>query len=365
MSKRLSVLHGPANVGNQPWVLSRHERSSGADSELVVNYNTWLNYPVDRCLSPLAKKSARNVFKRLWFGASSPFRYDVFHYYFGRSFLCWDDFGPPNWLWFKDLHLARALGKKVFMTLQGCDARISQLSASRNETTMCAEGHCQARAACAATLDAQRKRLIADVLPAVNRVFILNPELVHYVPNATFLPYSNVEVDQFEPSYPTTDGPIKIVHAPSDPLIKGTRFIAEAINNLSKRFNIQYIEIKGVPHAEAMKLYRSADLVIDQVLAGWYGGFAVEAMAMGKPVACYIRDADLACLPEAMRRELPIVRVNVKSLEDDLEQALLQRQAWPEWGQRARSFVMRWHNPRKIAGAMMRAYQDQTSAFVL
>ena len=61
------------------------------------------------------------------------------------------------------------------------------------------------------------------------------------------------------------------------------------------------------PHAEAMKLYAQADLVIDQLLAGWYGGFAVETMAMGKPVVCYIRAEDLQFVPPAMVAELPLI----------------------------------------------------------
>ena len=54
----MRVLHGPVNVGNQPWVLSRYERLLGAQSDVVVNYSTWLGYQVDRCLSEYAEISA-------------------------------------------------------------------------------------------------------------------------------------------------------------------------------------------------------------------------------------------------------------------------------------------------------------------
>src|SRR5687767_1244624 len=103
----LRVLHGPVNVGNQPWVLSRHERRLGVRSELVVNYSTWFGYPADKCLSPLAKRTLWNTARRFLFGITSPWRYDILHYYFGRSFLCWDDYSAPNRLWFADLKLAK------------------------------------------------------------------------------------------------------------------------------------------------------------------------------------------------------------------------------------------------------------------
>ena len=113
------------------------------------------------------------------------------------------------------------------------------------------------------------------------------------------------------------------------------------------------------------RLYHRADLVIDQVLTGWYGGFAVEAMAMGKPVACYIRDADLGYIPEAMRAELPFIRLTPETIEADIAAALARRAEWPQWGQQARAFVLRWHHPRRLAAAMIRAYQDPLARFHL
>jgi glycosyltransferase involved in cell wall biosynthesis len=361
----MRVLHGPVNVGNQPWVLSRYERLLGVKSDLVVNYSTWLGYQADRCLSDYAKRSVRAIMARLAFGLSAPWRYQVLHYYFGRSFLCWDDYSSPMPWWFSDLKLAKRLGRKVFMTLQGCDVRLSHLSATRNAFTPCHVGHCQAVPSCRMTLDAQRQRLINDILPQVDRVFVLNPELAHYVPGAVFLPYASVDVEAIAPVWPKPHGPVVILHAPSDEGIKGSRLIIEAVERLRQRIPLEFIVVKGIPHAEAMQLYGKADLVIDQILAGWYGGFAVEAMAMGKPVACYIREADLRHVPEAMRAELPLVRLTPATLDTDLAALLTRRAEWPQWGRQARAFVLRWHHPRRLAAAMVRAYQDPGSRFHL
>ncbi|MEO7728986.1 MAG: hypothetical protein ABIS45_17170 [Burkholderiales bacterium] len=360
----LNVLHGPVNVGNQPWVLSRHERACGVHSDLIVNFNTWLGYAFDRCLSAPGK-SPLGAVKRLLFGLSAPFRYDVLHYYFGLSFLCWNDYGGRNPLWFADLKLAKQLGRKVFMTLQGCDARISSRSADHNAVTPCALGECDSATACRAQIDLQRQYLINEILPLVDRVFVLNPELARYVPDAVFMPYASVDIDAFEPAWPTTTGPAVIVHAPSDPSIKGSRYIIDAVERLKRRFAIEFIQVKGMPHAEAVKTYRGADLVIDQVLAGWYGGFAVEAMAMGKPVACYIRREDLAFVPPEMAAALPLLNIAPATLEEDLAGILRQRERWPEWGRRSRDYVVRWHHPRRIAQAMVAAYRHPQSVFDL
>src|SRR5262245_35891641 len=165
MTKRLRVVHGPVNVGNQPYVLSRHERALGADSTLVVNYRTWVDYRTDRSHGDYGVRTPRTVARRLVFGVSAPFRYDVLHFYFGRSFLSWDDFGGPNWLWFRDLRLAKRLGKRVVMTLQGCDVRISRRSAELFPVTPCHFGHCSAAPTCREVIDDQREHLVRSILP--------------------------------------------------------------------------------------------------------------------------------------------------------------------------------------------------------
>jgi glycosyltransferase involved in cell wall biosynthesis len=361
----MRVLHGPVNVGNQPWVLSRHERGLGVDSDLVVNYSTWFGYPADRCLSSPGKRTPSQVARRLLFGMSSPFRYDVLHYYFGRSFLCWEDYGGPKWFWFADLKLAKRLGRKVFLTLQGCDARLSADSARRNRHTPCHLGRCEAALSCRSVLDAQRRFMIEHIAPRVDRVFVLNPELAQFVPGSVFLPYCSVDVEAFEPVWPRTDGPAVILHAPSDQSIKGSHLVIAAVERLKKRYPIEFILVKGVPYQDALKLYRRADLIVDQLYTGWYGGFAVEAMALGKPVGCYLRDEDLSVLPAAMRAELPLVRLDPDAVEADLETALRHRQLWPLWGRRSRQFVLRWHHPPTLAAAMIAAYRDPVSTFNL
>ena len=302
LNRRLRVLHGPTNVGNQPYVLSRNERRLGVASQLVVNYDTWLKYPADRVLSDLGNRSRRNVARRGWFAATAPFRADVFHMYFGRSFSCWDDWGEPNRWWFREIALAKRLGRVTVMTLQGCDVRQSDISSERNAVTMCHVGHCAAAEVCRSTLDDRRRAFARDHLPMFDRVLVLNPELAHFVPRADFFPYGNVEIREFTPTPPAVEGPVRIVHAPSDEAIKGSKYIYEAIDALREQFDIEFTVVKGLPHAEAIRLYAQADLVIDQVLAGWYGGFAVEAMAMGKPVAAFVRETDLRRRPSGDAR---------------------------------------------------------------
>jgi glycosyltransferase involved in cell wall biosynthesis len=369
----MKILHGPVNVGNQPWALSRAERRLGIASDLVVRSGTWLNYPADRTLSRDGSGFFEIAARSVLFGLGVPWKYDVLHFYFGQTFL------SPGRSYFRnrlcerifnyfstiDLRLAKLLGRKRFMTLQGCDARLAGEGNLRNDWTMCATGRCSLYQTCIEVLDARRRYMIGRVLPFFDRVFYLNPELGHVVPEGQFLPYANVEIEKFDVKLPTTEGRPRIVHAPSNGGIKGTSIILSALEQLRSRYEFDLILVEKQTHIEALALYRSADIAIDQVLAGWYGGFAVEMMAMGKPVACYIREQDMKFVPPAMRDDMPILKVDPGRLVDDLATILDRRAEWQNVGKRSRRYVERWHNPDRIAQAMLDAYRSTDSAFVL
>lgn len=376
----MKILHGPVNVGNQPWVLSRAERRLGASSDLIVRNQTWLNYPADRALSPASARFAEIAMRSMAFGLKDQWHYDVLHFYFGQTFLSpgfpLSKYRLPlsknaklsnflNYLTTRDLQVARLLGKKLFMTLQGCDVRLAEEGNRRNEWTMCAPGHCKMYQWCVDALDNRRRFLIEHLLPLFDRVFYLNPEHGHMVPDGTFLPYTSAELDQFQLHLPASHGRPRIVHAPTDTGIKGTPMILEALKQLQSRYDFELILVENKPHDEALQLYRSASFAIDQVLGGWYGGFAVEMMAMGKPVACYMRDMDLKFIPKAMRRELPIINIRPAHLVEDIAAILDQRSEWEARGRESRKFVERWHNPDLIAKAMLEAYARPDSRFEL
>jgi glycosyltransferase involved in cell wall biosynthesis len=192
----------------------------------------------------------------------------------------------------------------------------------------------------------------------------VNPDLLRFVPGSEFVPYASVDpqIVTPEPSEPRR-GPIRIVHAPTNREIKGTEHVLAAVERLRGRHDVELRLVEGLPHAEAMQLYRDADLVIDQLRIGWYGGFAVEAMAMGKPVVCHIADEDLELVPEAMRRALPIVRATPESLPDVLDDLLRHEELLPDIGRLSREYVEAWHDPLEIARRMLAVYADPNRRF--
>lgn len=111
-------------------------------------------------------------------------------------------------------------------------------------------------------------------------------------------------------------------------------------------------------HQEARALYAQADLVIDQLLAGWYGAFAVECMSMGKPVIAYLREEDFSCLPAEMATSLPLINANPDTIEQVLREWLTTKKSeLPERGRVSRRFVEQWHDPKKTALRLKRDYE--------
>jgi glycosyltransferase involved in cell wall biosynthesis len=110
-------------------------------------------------------------------------------------------------------------------------------------------------------------------------------------------------------------------------------------------------------------MYAGATVLVDQLLCGWYGGVAVEAMALGIPVVAYLNEKHLQEIPSAMRAEIPIVSATPETVGDVLAK-LLQNRGWRrELSERGKSYVLRWHHPVKIARRMLEIYQDPTVMF--
>ena len=150
-----------------------------------------------------------------------------------------------------------------------------------------------------------------------------------------------------------------ILHAPSHRGVKGTNYILDVTSRLKREgVALELRLVEGVSYIEARHIYESADLLIDQLLCGWYGGLAVELMALGKPVICYIRQGDLKFIPEQMREDFPIINATPTTIYEVLKEWLtVRRHELPEVGRRSRAYVERWHDPLKIAAKLKSEYE--------
>ena len=110
-----------------------------------------------------------------------------------------------------------------------------------------------------------------------------------------------------------------------------------------------------LPNQEALDIYRTADVIFDQCLIGFHGYFALEAMALGKPVMCYIRKPEEYLLhPD----ECPIINTHVDTLKDDLRRLVSSRHELELIGQRGRLYVEQHFSREAFAGRLHETYLD-------
>ena len=151
---------------------------------------------------------------------------------------------------------------------------------------------------------------------------------------------------------------MRVAHAPSKRAVKGTESVIAAVEALRSRgAPIELDLIEGVPNREARKRYAGADVIVDQLRIGWYGMFAIESMALAKPVVVHLDEEAAAETEEAFGLELPLVRADEAGLEDVLVGLLEVRDSLPELGRRSREYVERVHAHTAVARQVLEIYE--------
>lgn len=344
----IRVLHCPDVVGGHAPQLARAERSLGAASVSVALRPSPYGYQPDETLGASGDHRAKRALRRLALLVRALHRFDVVHFNFGSSIL------PA----LRDLPLLRAARKGIFFTYQGDDARQGDYCRKHFEIHF---AHEVDSAYYPAGSDAQKRKAVATAARYADGLYALNPDLLYVLPRrAGFLPYASVDLGDWRPvSGHASSGLLKVVHAPSHRGAKGTHYLVDAVNRLkAEGVAIELILVENVSRDVAREQYAGADVVIDQLLAGWYGGLAVEAMALGKPVVAYIRDGDLKFIPEAMRSAIPVINANPRTIYEVLNSLATKDRGWlAEAGMRGRSYVEAWHDPLKIAASVIADYR--------
>jgi len=374
----MRVLHTPTATGGNAPGIAAAERAAGIASECVVFAETPMEYPGKMVLFSHNDGFWRREWKRYCFFVHAIRNYDIFHFNYGESIFP-SDFvrtGNSRWATFtyylkkiygkvlalQDLAILRLLGKGVFVTYQGDDARQGKFCREHFQITFANEvdeGYYTDKN------DLRKQKRIKKFARYANQIYATNPDLLRVLPSrAKFLPYAHVDLTSWQPietaASRSKNDRLRVVHAPTHRAVKGTKYIIAAVENLVKQGKpIELILVENKTHAEARKIYETADILVDQLLAGWYGGLAVELMALGVPVVCYIRPEDLSYLPHDMKQELPLIDAQPTTIQTVLEDVL----TWtPEKigkaRRQSRAYVERWHNPQVIAGRLINDYRN-------
>jgi hypothetical protein len=144
-----------------------------------------------------------------------------------------------------------------------------------------------------------------------------------------------------------------VVHAPTKRDRKGTAQILADLDALRAEgiaFELRLLE--GLPHAEIHSALATADLLVDNIVAGAYGIVPLEAMACGKVTVANLSTAVARAHPDA-----PVVNVSPETFRPTMRRLLADRSERTALAQRSRPCVTAVHDADRVAAELLAAYR--------
>lgn len=145
---------------------------------------------------------------------------------------------------------------------------------------------------------------------------------------------------------------LHILHAPNHRHLKGSDAIEFAVNNLIEEgLDIELTLLSGVPNTRVLEEIARHDLVIDQLIIGWYAQFALEAIANGVPTICYLSENYLELYKDIFAskgQEIPFISATQENLTDVLRFCYFNRDSLSDLREKGRSFASALHSLEAI-----------------
>lgn len=331
----LKVIHGTIEIANQMNTIRDGLKKIGIDVKTLNYYPNYLGYKDDEefDITKFSDLNKANIETKK-IAAKKIAENDIFHFHFGTSLT----------LDYTDLPLIKELGKKIIMQYWGSEVRLYSKAIKMNPYVK------------VKSYDEEMIKRKLALISQYSTSCIVDYELAEYVKeyhNNIYYTKIAINLDKYSLNNSIINNKILIVHAPTSPEVKGTKYILEAIRELKRKYDFEFMLVQNMSHDEAIEIYKRADLIIDQIILGAHGAFAVEAMAMGKAVICWISDFMKLKYPE----ELPLISANQENIKEKIEYLLLNRDLIKVHGEKGRAYVEKYHDMNKISQNILEIYK--------
>ena len=298
-------------MGSIGWTNVQMLRRKGVDARLVLFEPRRLRpYEVDIVLNRPEGLWRRQLVQLRALASLLP-KTDIFHFYFGLTLV-------PKSIQFPIL---KAFRKKSVFHFLGSDIR----------------GKTREELAYGGRADAQ---------------IVGSYDAIRWVPEAEVVPVG-LDLSKYDPAPVAHNGKVRIVHAPTKRAVKGTEAVIAACEQLPVELDL----VENVRHNEAVERYKRADIVVDQLKTGWYGVFAIEGMALGKPVVTYLHDEAVVRTEQASGVDVPIVSATPETLVERLRPLVESAEERHRIGEASRAYVERVHDAEKLADRLIEIYE--------
>jgi len=349
----MKVLSLPYNIASIPYhTIKALEKKGVSCKSLFVNFSNYQKYPIENSI--ILNIDTKSKFMRFF----NKLRYykklqelvdwaDLIHWTFGNNvaFLTKDI----------DLRIIKKSRKPSLIEWLGSDIRIAEIEEKENRYYKKAleEGY-EYKNFEKKRLSIQRQRKFKEfgfnfaVIRGVEK-FVDKSIVENY-----YLTDLRISLDEFPELVPNFSDKLLVVHSPSAIIAKGTKYVIDVVKRLKKRYNFDFELINGKNRKENLEVLKNADIYLDQFILGHYGMAAIEAMAYGKPVLCYLKE-------QYYRNELkniPIINTTIETLEENLKLLFENPQLVNEIGKKSRQFVYEMHDADNWAQKFINIYSE-------
>jgi len=346
----MRVWHVPVNYGSLPSNTVRVLRAANVDAHGLFYTNSVMRSHEGMHAitgSPITKPVSWLTSRTRWIAAFLrellTLKPDVIHWYFGKTAL------PTGF----DLLLVRLLKIPRLVEWQGSDIRTPEIEYTDNPYYAPAvqAGYEYAGVEKQANASARQARFakagFASAAPLGMLQYIRKDIFPH-----THVIRQRLLLSEFEPRYPANDIP-RIVHSSTAPIAKGTPAVLRAIEQIKQDRRFDFQLVSGLPYAQAQQIVREADIFLDQFVLGDFGMASLEALALGKPVVCYIKPSLASIYPP----DLPIVNATQETLPDVLRELIDSPTLRRELGQKGRAYMERHYNTLALTDELLTLYR--------
>lgn len=313
-SKRIFVgFNSAGTVGI--WSFTRVLRRRGYQIDFYGFSKTHFDMPVDFLLKFSTNPYLAFLQKIKYFFKILP-KYDIWHFNYMEVFF----FYPVNLL------ILKLLGKKIIVTFRGSEVR-SRL----------------------------RMKIFCYL---ADKIVLTGPFLVQSVDRYdVIIPYARNVWELAKLVKKRNHSKLRVLHAPSNPKAKGTFYIEKVFKQLGKSYSqVDFKIVQGLNHDKLLNEMSQADIIVDQLLVGWYGGISAEAMAMGKVVMAFLEPAYFKLI--SFGSELPVLNTNIWTFKRDLEMIINHPADIRKISVEGIKFAGKYHDASKVAKQYRNLYRS-------
>lgn len=261
-----------------------------------------------------------------------------------------------------ELALLRTLGCKLIFFPNGCRQEVLRRDFGQfQEGRVCANCGWN-ESVCTDKINAKTFYLLNKYYSLVIDNTPIKSARIHKTP----VKYKSLDLDVYKPDLDVPEhlrigspGIIKVMHSffdanrsDSGKNIKGSGFVIQAIKELqSEGYPVEQIWTNNTSLRQMRFIQSQADIIVDQLIYGWWGSTAIEAMALGKPTICFLwpewKKRFLDSYPEYT--ELPIIEADVGTIYDVLKNLLDNPKLMEQKGIQSREFAVKHFDVKKNA----------------